>query len=71
MKTDTEILDWLEDNPFVNIQFQPETNNINPLTKENVCIPAHWRQMWGKKDKTNHFQTFREAVVTLMERGNS
>lgn len=48
MKTDQEILDWIEANPLESFSFN---------TKYKF-----WRRTWGYKDERNRFNSFREAV---------
>lgn len=45
--TDTEVLDWLEENP-----------NIFHWNNNRKC----WRRAFGWKDHRNHFESLRQAV---------
>ena len=51
MKTDKEILDWLEENP------QENFNKTN----------GYWRRVFGYKDFRNQFGSFREAVACAID----
>lgn len=52
MKTDTEILDWMESNPR------------ESFTKKEL---GYWRRTFGYKDARNQFSSLREAVSFAMD----
>jgi hypothetical protein len=53
MRTDAEILDWLEAHPDHVIHFSHGV----------------WRKMFGPKDQTNRFKTLRDAVSAQIDAG--
>ncbi len=57
--TDTQILDWLENNPNT-IRYHPENPDwyCGPKPKDK----GFWRRLFGRKDSSNRFNTLREAV---------
>ncbi len=61
--TDTEILNWLENNAG-KITFH-EIDAI-PLGKSNGKN-GYWRKIFGRKDETNRFHSLREAVAAQLD----
>jgi len=57
MKTDKEILDWIEEHPYFEFVFITEIDGI--------AVPAYWRRV-GRKDEGNCFSTLRKAIVASM-----
>jgi hypothetical protein len=64
-RTDTDRIEWLNKNPHFQIHFIESKNFVTTL-KERYPR-GYFRVIFGRKDDTNRFVTFRECVDALMD----